>query len=180
MFRLQRASHTAGVDVSESQIESSKVIKRLFMSFCPRSILWLAVSVVTISAEANLAFSGSLPSGSNTSVGNPSSTNKYKSKSTNQESDVSGSDNAATKTNLVLFENYQACYATLISDVVGRPLEEFEARKLTIKKYCRGIVNVKKQKKFSECFSAAMNRNVYTSNSDIDSDIINCTIDNDK
>jgi hypothetical protein len=85
-------------------------------------------------------------------------------------------ENTAPKeANPILYENYQQCYASLISDIVGRPQAEVDARKATIKKYCRAISMVKYQKRFSDCFNSQIN-----SGNNLDSIISDCVGSNEK
>jgi hypothetical protein len=115
---------------------------------------------------------------SNTSTyGNPASTsNKQKNILNNQGNKAPAADNAEQKEpNPILYENYQQCYASLISDVVDRPTEVFDARKATIKKYCRAISTSKYQKRFSDCFNSKIN-----SGNSLDSIISDCVSSNDK
>lgn len=137
------------------------------MSLYSKTILSVIVPVLLVSTTVTLSFSASQPAGSGS--GAPSSSNKFKSVSPD-----GNQDSAATKTNPVLFENYQKCYATLISDVIVSAADELESRKQTIKKYCRAIANAKNQKKFSDCFSETTKKN---STATIDSVIKECTTD---
>ena len=132
--------------------------------------------LVTISVSS--AASSSLGNGSNTnSFGNSaSSTTTQKNISGKQDKVAPATENTETKeANPILYENYQQCYATLIPDVVGRPQAEVDARKATIKKYCRAISMVKYQKRFSDCFNAQIN-----SGNDIDVLTRECVSSNDK
>jgi hypothetical protein len=97
-------------------------------------------------------YAASIPAGSNSKTstfGNPaSSTNKQNNILNNNDNKASAADNLEKKElNTIMYENYQQCYASLISDYVGRTTEEIDARKVTIKKYCRAITNAKYQKK---------------------------------
>jgi hypothetical protein len=93
---------------------------------------------------------------------------------------ASDKDKAPPRENTQIFENYPKCYGTLISDGISRSEAELEMRKMVIKKFCRGIVNVKNQRKFSDCFYAAMGSNNYTSSGDIDAVVEKCAAATDK
>ena len=144
-------------------------------------IFFCATAILLSTATAYIVtYAASFPSGTGNNAstyGNPaSSTNKQKNILNNQGSKAPAADNAEQKEpNPILYENYQQCYASLISDYVGRSNEEIDARKVTIKKYCRAITNVKYQKRFSDCF----NGNIGSGNRP--DDIINeCISSNDK
>jgi hypothetical protein len=149
------------------------------MSFCLRIII-SAMVIFSTSTAYTITYAASYPSGtgSNTSTySNPaSSTNKQKNILNNQDNKTPAVDNAEQKEpNPILYENYQQCYVSLISDVVGKPAQEVDARKATIKKYCRTITNVKYQRKFSDCFNASIN-----SGNDLDVIIKECVLNNEK
>ncbi len=142
------------------------------------TIMLFSATVITTTDAA------SFPSGnsnSSTGLGNqvsPTSTqmnNQLNSQKNQQNKGAPPSDVKETEPNPLLYENYQQCYASLISDVIGRPAEEVDARKSTIKKYCKTMSRVKYQKRFSDCFNSSMG-----SGNSIDLIIDGCTSSNDK
>ena len=137
------------------------------------------VLLFTITAHT-LIYAASLPTGSNsstsTSGGPASSTNNQRNILNKQDNKDSVTESTEQKEpNPVLYDNYQQCYASLISDAVGRPAQEFDARKVTIKKYFKALSNAKYQKKFSDCFNANIN-----SSNELDVIIEKCVLTNDK
>ena len=130
------------------------------MPYLSRTITFGIVLLLAITSYI-IAYGAGIPAGtgSNTSsFSNPaSSTNKQKNILSNQDNKASATDSAEQKEpNPILYENYQQCYASHITDFIGRPSEEVDARKVTIKKYCRAISVVKYQKRFSDCFNGNM------------------------
>lgn len=86
-----------------------------------------------------------------------------------------GTEGADKEKNPLLFENYQHCYSSLIADVVALPPEEVEIRKRTVKKYCRAMVTVRNQKKFSDCFNSRL-----SGSTDLDRLVRECMGENQK
>jgi len=134
-------------------------------------------SIVITSLAATLiytvSFASSLPSRSSGSADNfaANSNKTMNSKDTKSAAPNTREQEATAK----IFENYQHCYATLISDFVESPAEVINARKVTIKKFCRSIAQVKYQKKFSECYTSNLK-----SGNELDTIIAECLADNDK
>ncbi len=118
----------------------------------------------------------SLPSRSSGNADNYGNSSANSNKTMNaKDTKSSAANNKIQEATVKIFENYQHCYATLISDFVGAPMEEITARKVSIKKFCRSISQVKYQKKFSQCY----NTNLQSGN-DLDTIIAECLADNDK
>ena len=141
-------------------------------------VIYFSVFLVLINVGASCAASSSFGNGSNTnSFGTTApSTTTQKNILGNQDKGAPATENTAPKeANPILYENYQQCYASLISDIVGRPQAEVDARKATIKKYCRAISMVKYQKRFSDCFNSQIN-----SGNNLDSIISECVGSNEK
>ena len=141
-------------------------------------VIYYSFVLLLVTISVSSAASSSFGNGSNTnSFGNSaSSTTTQKNISGKQDKGAPATENTEPKeANPILYENYQQCYATLIPDVAGRPQAEVDARKATIKKYCRAISMVKYQKRFSDCFNAQIN-----SGNDIDVLIKECVSSNEK
>ena len=149
-----------------------------FYTFVLATIVLFSATVITSTDAA------SFPSGnsnSSSSLGNqvsPTSTqmnNQLNSQNNQKDKGAPPTDIKEAEPNPILYENYQQCYASLISDVIGRPAEEVDARKSTIKKYCKTMSRVKYQKRFSDCFNSNMG-----SSNGIDIIIDGCISSNDK
>jgi hypothetical protein len=137
------------------------------------SIVVIAITV-SLATECITAFAASFPGGSGSSsnsFGNPASSASTQMKNLgNQDKNATPPEEKEQKeANPILYENYQQCYASLISDVIGRPAEEFDARKTSIKKYCKAMSKVKYQKRFFDCYNNSTN-----SGNGIDSIIDEC------
>jgi hypothetical protein len=142
-----------------------------------RSIISASLLSVILFSNLSIIYAASFPA-SNSNTGNfgiPTSPTTNQMKTSGSQDSAATEDKEQQEPNPILYENYQQCFASLISDVVGRPLEEFEGRKLTIKKYCRAISTVKYQKRFSDCFNSQIK-----SGNNIDLIISDCVSSNEK
>ena len=137
------------------------------------------ILILAATTDCTSISAASFPSGSGSganSFGNPApSATKQMNPTKNQDNGAPAAESKEQKeANPILYENYQQCYASLISEVIGRPDEEIDARKSIIKKYCKAISRAKYQKKFSDCFNARV-----TSGSTMDAIIEECVSSND-
>ena len=130
-------------------------------------VQYLTITLLSIAMVSSVTNAATSPSRSN------GTTNNFGKSATKDT--ASSATNGEQGANTVIFENYQKCYATLISDFVGSPEDEIIARKVTIKKFCRAVSLAKNQKKFHDCYNSNLK-----SGNDIDAIIAECTSANDK
>ncbi len=126
----------------------------------------LAITLLFIAVASTVTHAASSPSRST------GSSNFGKSNTKDTASPAVAGEQGA---NTVIFENYQKCYATLISDYAGSPEEEITARKVSLKKFCRAVSQAKNQKKFYDCYNSNLK-----SGNELDAIIAECSANNEK